>query len=77
MTADVFFQYRQNCRKSTSTDLKIAGKSLQPMKAILVNLKQLKMVLSSSHDGVCSTDLRLDTSTNGFKHVYTSLQEIC
>jgi hypothetical protein len=27
-------------------------------------------------DGVCSTDLRLDTSTNGLKQVYTSPEEI-
>jgi hypothetical protein len=27
-------------------------------------------------NGVCSTDLRLDTSTNGFKHVYIRTQEI-
>jgi hypothetical protein len=26
--------------------------------------------------GVCSTDLRLDTSTNGFKHVYRSPQKM-
>jgi hypothetical protein len=26
--------------------------------------------------GVCSTDLRLDTSTNNLKQVYTSLQAI-
>ncbi len=26
--------------------------------------------------GVCSTDLRLDTSTNGLKQVYTSLEAI-
>ncbi len=26
--------------------------------------------------GVCSTDLRLDTSTNSLKQVYTSLEEI-
>jgi hypothetical protein len=25
--------------------------------------------------GVCSTDLRLDTSTSGLKHAHTSLQE--
>jgi hypothetical protein len=28
------------------------------------------------HRVFCSTDLRLDTSTNGFKYVYTSPQEI-
>jgi hypothetical protein len=27
-------------------------------------------------EGVCSTDLQLDTSTNGLKHVYTSTQKI-
>jgi hypothetical protein len=27
-------------------------------------------------NGVCSTDLRLDTSTKGLKQVYTSTQEI-
>ncbi len=30
----------------------------------------------SQLDGVCSTDLRLDTSTNGLKQVYTSLEAI-
>jgi hypothetical protein len=29
-----------------------------------------------SQIGVCSTDLRLDTSTNGLKLVYTSLEAI-
>jgi hypothetical protein len=29
-----------------------------------------------SQDGVCSTDLRLDTSTNGLKQVYTSPEAI-
>jgi hypothetical protein len=31
---------------------------------------------SFREQGVCPTDLRLDTSTNGLKHVYTSPQEI-
>jgi hypothetical protein len=39
-------------------------------------LEEMVGAMLGHEDGVCSTDLRLDTSTNGFKQVYTNPQEM-
>ncbi len=69
-------------------DLGIILASLEIMKAVvwilqdvlgIVNVLELQydeFVKFSRWIGVCSTDLRLDTSTNGLKQVYTSPEAI-
>jgi hypothetical protein len=42
----------------------------------IITFMSFFIIVSCWLERVCSTDLRLDTSANGFNHVYTSPQEI-